>query len=805
MESVADGGIGQPVRRKEDQRLLTGTGRYTSDVVLPGQLHAVIVRSPHAHAHIKAIDTAKAKAAPGVVDVLTGVELRADGVSSIPSTAYIPGLVDVPLNNRDGSDRRVTPIPLLAADKARFVGDAVAAVIAESLNAALDGAERVAVEYDILPAVTATRAAAEDGAPVVWEDRPTNICIDAEFGDRAATDAAFARADHVVTFSTTVNRVTGVMMETRSAICHYDTARGSYTLYCGGDNSVRVKRDLATVLGAAQANIRVIAGDVGGNFGTRNWFYPEYGIVAWASRRLGRPVRWQATRSEGFLSDYQARDLVADAELALDRAGNFLALRSRLISNVGAYVVTYVPLNKTSELLNGVYAIPAAHVESLAVMSNTPPTAPYRSAGRPEAMFIMERLIDTAAREHGFDRFELRRRNLIPTSDMPFRTPLGLTYDSGDFAQAMDKALALADWQGFPDRRREARKRGRLRGFGFANYIEVTSGFPVERSEITVLGKGTVEVVIGTTPSGQGHETSFAQCVADWLGVPFGQVRLIHGDTNVVKDGGGSHSARSMRMAGIVMGKATDIIIERGRRIAGHLLESAVDDIDFASGRFTIKGTDRSIGIFDVARAAEQNNALPDDLRGPLYGDCTEKMQVPGYPYGAQACEVEVDPDTGQVEVATVAAVDDVGRAINPLILHGQTQGGVVQGHGQALMEQAYYDPDSGQMLAGSLMDYAMPRAHHFPSIKSEIMEVPTPTNKLGVRGGGEGGTTPALAVVISAIADALSDYGVGHVEMPTTSERVWRAIHGSPSAGAPAKASGAADLLNIRLRKGPR
>ncbi len=785
MHPVADGGIGQPVKRKEDQRLLTGAGRYTSDVFLPGQLYAAIVRSPHAHARIRGIDSAAAKAVPGVLDVLTRAELAADGVGTIPGNAHIAGLVDVPLNNRDGSDRRVTPLPLLAIDKARFVGDAVAAVIGESMNAALDGAELVTVDYEVLPAVTATRDAAASGAPVVWEDRPTNVCIDAEFGDRAATDAAFAKADHVVAFSTTVNRVTGVMMETRSALCDYDGASGKFTFYCGGDNSVRVKRDLAAILGADQANIRVIARDVGGNFGTRNWFYPEYGIVAWASRRLGRPVRWQATRSEGLLADYQARDLVADAELALDKNGKFLALRSKLISNVGAYVVTYVPLNKTSELLNSVYDIPAAHVGSVAVMSNTPPTAPYRSAGRPEAMYIMERLIDLAAREHGFDRLKLRRRNLIPTRAMPFKTPLGLTYDSGDFAQAMDKALARADWQGFRKRRQEARKRGRLRGFGFANYIEVTSGFPVERAEITVFGRGAVDVVIGTTPSGQGHETSFAQCVAEWLGVPFERVRLIHGDTDVVKEGGGSHSARSMRMAGIVMGKATDIIIERGRRIAGHMLEAAADDVEFASGRFTIKGTDRSIAIFDVARAAEENDGLSEDLRGPLFGDCTEKMQVPGYPYGAQVCEVEVDPDTGRVEVVAISAIDDVGRAINPLILHGQTQGGVVQGQGQALMEEAYYDPESGQMLAGSLMDYAMPRARNFPSIASEIMEVPSPTNKLGVRGGGEGGTTPALAVVISAIADALSEYGVAHVEMPATAERVWRAMHGQRGAGA--------------------
>jgi carbon-monoxide dehydrogenase large subunit len=767
------------VLRKEDLRLVTGAGSYTSDVVLPGQLHAVIVRSPHAHARIRGIDTAAAGAVPGVVDVLTGAELEADGIGTIPSSAYIAGLVDAPLNNRDGSPRRVTPIPLLATGKARFVGDAVAAVIAETLAAAFDGAERVEVDYEPLPAVIATREAAKDGAPVVWEDRPTNLCIDAEFGDRAATDAAFAKAEYVVSLATTINRVTGVMMETRSAISDYDAATGHFTFYCGGDNSVRVKRDLAAILKIDEKTIRVIARDIGGNFGTRNWFYPEYGIVAWASRRLKRPVRWAATRSEGMLADYQARDLAADAELALDRDGNFLGLRGKLISNVGAYAVTYVPLNKTSELLNSVYRIPAVHVQSLAVLSNTPSTAPYRSAGRPEAMFIIERLIDLAARQHGFDRLELRRRNLIPARAMPFRTPLGLTYDSGDFAQAMDKALALGDWQGFPARRKEAKARGRLRGQGFANYIEITSGFPMERSEISVFGNGTVDVVIGTTPSGQGHETSFAQCVAEWLGVPFEKIRLVHGDTAVVKEGGGSHSARSMRMAGIVMGKAADIVIERGRNVAAHVLESAADDIEFAAGRFTIKGTDRSLDIFAVAQAAENNADLPETLRGPLCGDCTEKMQVPGYPYGAQVCEVEIDPDTGAAQVVAIAAVDDVGRAINPLILHGQTHGAVVQGQGQALLEQAYYDPATGQMLAGSLMDYAMPRARNFPPIASEIMEVPTPTNRLGVRGGGEGGTTPALAVVVSAIVDALKDYGVTHVEMPATAERVWRAMQG--------------------------
>ncbi len=774
--ATPSGGIGAPVLRKEDRRLVTGQGRFTDDNRVDGALHLVMVRSPHAHARIRGIDVEAAKAIAGVVDVLTGADMAADGIASIPSYASIAGLVDLPLNNLDGSDRRVTPIPLLAVDKARFVGDGVAAVVAETLAAALDGAERVEVDYEPLPAVTATRAAAEAAAPQIWDDVSNNIGIDAEFGDRAETEAAFADATHVVSFSSTINRVTGVMMEPRGIIAEHDAGTGRYTVWCGGDNSVRLKGDLAAILQTEAENVRVIARDIGGNFGTRNWCYPEYGLAAWASRRAARPVRWASTRSEGFLSDYQGRDLVVDAKLALDGDGNFLGFHSRLISNVGAYAVSYVPINKSSELSTSVYRLPAAHVECVAVLSNTVPTAPYRSAGRPEAMYIMERLIDLAAQKHGFDRVDLRRRNLIPESAMPFVMPLGLTYDSGDYAQALDKVVALGDWAGFPARRAEAATRGKLRGVGLANYIEITSGFPVERAEITVRPDEQVDVVIGTTPSGQGHETSFAQCIADWLGVPFASIRLLHGDTDTVKEGGGSHSARSMRMAGIVMGQASDKVIERGKQIAAHLLEAAVADIEFADGVFTVTGTDRHIGIFQVAQAGDD---VPDDLQGPLYGDCTDVMQVPGFPYGAQICEVEVDPDTGAVEVVAIAAVDDVGRAVNPLILHGQTQGGVVQGQGQALMENAYYDPETGQMLAGSLMDYAMPRADDFPFIASEIMEVPSPTNPLGVRGGGEGGTTPALAVVVSAVVDALRDHGVAHVEMPVTAERVWRAMNG--------------------------
>jgi len=774
---VKTGGIGQPVLRKEDQRLIVGEGRYTDDVALPRQAYAVIVRSPYAHARIREIETGKARRSPGVIAVLTGADLPADGIKSIPCYAGMGGLADMPLNNRDGSQKRTSPLPLLATEKARFVGDAVAAVIGDTLAAAQEGADMVEVDYQPLPSVTATEDAFAPNAPLVW-DGPNNVFVDAGMGDFAATDAAIARAPHVVKLDTWINRVTGVPMEPRAANVEYDAAGQSFTMYCGGDNSVRVKRDLAVVLGIEPDKIRVIARDVGGNFGTRNWFYPEYGIAAWAARRVGRPVKWTAQRSEAMLSDYQGRDLFVEAELALDNAGKFQALRATLTSNVGAYTVSFVPLNKTSELLTSVYSIPVAAVRARAVVSNTSPTAPYRSAGRPEAMYIMERLVELAAKKVGLDPVEIRRRNVIAEQAMPYKQALGLTYDSGHFGEAMETALTLGDWAGYAKRKDDAKRRGKLRGIGLANYIEVTSGFPMERAEITVKPEGQVDVVIGTTSSGQGHETSFAQCVGEWLGVPFESIRLITGDTAIVKEGGGSHSARSMRLGGIVMGKASDAVVEKGKQIAAHVMEAAASDIEWSGGRFRIKGTDRSVGMFDVAKAASERKDLPAELQGKLGAEHQEVMPIPGYPYGAQVVEVEIDPDTGALELVRYAAVDDVGRAVNPLILHGQTHGGIVQGVGQALYEHAYYDRETGQMLAGSFMDYTMPRADNFPSFDTALMEVPTPTNKLGVRGGGEGGTTPALAVVTNAIVDALKDYGVTHFEMPATAERIWRAIH---------------------------
>jgi carbon-monoxide dehydrogenase large subunit len=766
-----DAGIGAPVRRKEDARLLTGKGSYSDDLDLPGQVYAAMVRSPHAHARIARIDAAEALAMPGVLAVLTGADFLEDGLKPIPHRPFSASPPDVSLQNRDGSPVFIAPHYPLPADKARFVGEAVAMVVAGSLQLARDAAERVHVDYRPLSAVVRAADAAASAAPLLWEERDSNVTIDADLGDALATEAAFARAAHVVRLKTRIQRVTGVPLEPRAALGAYDAQAKRYTLYAGSGGVVRQKRELAAILGVEEGAVRVVARDTGGNFGTKNSFFPEFALVAWASRRLGRPVKWTCERGEAFLSDYQGRDLTVEAELALDAQGNFLALRASNLSNAGSHSVSHVPLSKGASIITSVYRFPAAHVRARAVLSNSPPTTPYRSAGRPEAIFIVERLIDLAARAHGFDRVELRRRNLIPEAAMPFRNPFGLTYDSGAYGRVMASALALGDWSGFPARRAAARARGRLRGIGLANYVEVTSGFPTERAEITIRPEGRVDAVIGTLSSGQGHETSFAQLLVEWLGVPFESVNLITGDTDLVSEGGGSHSGRSMRFASIVLGKVSQAIAAKGTEIAAQLLEVAPADIEFAEGRFSVKGTDRSIGIFEVAAAQ------------PLAAAHTETLRVAGFPYGCQVCEVEVDPDTGVVTIARLAAVDDVGRAVNPLILHGQTHGGFAQGAGQALLEECRYDPESGQLLSASFMDYAMPRADHFPELATELSEVPSPTNPLGIRAGGEGGTTPALAAVANAIVDALAGLGVEHIELPATPERVWRAIRAAREA----------------------
>jgi aerobic carbon-monoxide dehydrogenase large subunit len=772
-------GIGKPLRRKEDGRLVTGRGRYTDDVTRPGQAHACMVRSPHAHAAILGIDTADALKTPGVIAVLTGADAAADGVGPIPHPAVPTNPHEVPLRSRDGSPFFIAPHAPLPTDRARFAGEPVAMVVAETAAAARDGAERVHVEWKPLPAAVATGDAV--GAPPVWDERASNLCVESEAGDAAATEAAFARAAHVVPLQTRVNRVTGVPMEPRAVVGEYDPGTGRYTVHTGSGGSWRIQHDVARTLGVPTAAVRVIAGDIGGNYGTRNSCYPEQVLVAWAGRRLGRPVKWTGDRRESMLTDYQARDLVCHAELALDADGRFLALRAVNTSNVGAHAVSFIPLAKGVAVLPSVYDIPVASIHGRAVLTNTAPTTPYRAAGRPEVMFVIERLIDLAARRHGFDRVALRRRNLVPASAMPYRNPVGLLYDSGDYAAAQDRAVALADWVGFEARRGEARRRGRYRGIGLANYIELNTGAPRERAEITVRPEGRVDVVLGTLSSGQGHETSFAQLVAEWFGVRLDQVRLVTGDTDLMPWGGGSHSGRSMRLGAVVMARAADQIVARGVELAAWLLEAAPADVEFTDHRFTVKGTDRAVGLFEVAAAAERLD-VPEALRGPLAGVGDETMAVPSYPYGCAVCEVEVDPETGAVEVVRHTTVDDVGRAVNPLILHGQAHGGIAAGVAQALWELCHYDAE-GQPTAATFMDYALPRADSLPSFTTELSEVPSTSNPLGLRGGGEGGTTPALGAVVNAIVDALAELGVEHVEMPATPERVWRAIQSARAA----------------------
>ena len=775
-------GIGKPVRRVEDERLVTGRGCYSDDVSLPGQAHACMVRSPHAHARIARIDGAAALAVPGVVAVLTGADAKADGLQPIPHRPVPTNPHEVPLRSPDGTPFLVVPQPVLPVDRARFVGEAVAMVVAETAAAARDGAERVAVDWEPLPAVVETGTAGVAGAPTVRDEAPSNVCVETHAGDAAATDAAFACAAHVVTLATAVNRVTGVTMEPRAAVGVWDRATGRYTLHAGSGGVQWHRRDLAAVLGVPERAVRVVARDVGGNFGTRNSFYPEFALVAWAARRLGRPVKWTCERREAFLTDHHARELVSQAELALDADGRFLAFRATNTSNVGACTASFVPLAKGIGVSTSVYHVPAASLRGRAVLSNTSPTTPYRAAGRPEVMFVIERLIDLAARRHGFDRVALRRRNLVPPAAMPYRNPLGLVYDSGDYPAVLDRAVALADWAGFEERRSEARRRGRWRGIGVACYIELNTGAPRERAEITVRPEGRIDVVLGTLSAGQGHETAFAQLVAEWLGVGVRDVRLLTGDTDVAAVGGGSHSGRSLRLGAVVMARAADEIVARGRRIAAWLLEAAEADIEFGRRRFVVRGTDRGVDLFEVAAAARRGDA-PPELRGALAGAADDTMPAPSYPYGCAVCEVEVDPETGVVDVVRYTSVDDVGRAVNPLILHGQTHGGIAAGVGQALWEHCRYDAATGQLTTATLMDYALPRADRLPSFVTELSEVPSTSNPLGLRGGGEGGTTPALASVVNAVVDALAGAGVEHLELPVTPERVWRAIHGRATA----------------------
>jgi carbon-monoxide dehydrogenase large subunit len=768
--------IGQPMPRHEDARLIVGQGRYTDDFSFPGQAYAAIVRSPHAHARIVSIDKASALAMPGVLGVFTGADGLADGLGPIPHDPLPKTRDDMKLTGPGGSDVFIGPHLLLPPDNARHVGEPVAMVVAETRAQALDAAEALPVVYEELPFVLHSEDAMRAGAPRVWAEVPDNILVDTHFGDVAATEKAFAQAANVVAMDFPIGRVTGVPLEPRAALANYDAASGRYTLHAGSGGAVRQKRELASVLGIAPDSLRVLSFDVGGNFGTRNRVYVEYGLVLWAARKLGRPVKFTATRSECFLSDYQGRDLVAKFELALDAAGRFLALRATNISNAGARCVSLSPLSKGAGLITGNYAIPVASLRALSVFTNTVPTQAYRSSGRPEVNFAIERLIDIAATKLKMDRIELRRRNLVRPEAMPYRNAVGMTYDSGRYEENMDLAMRIADWNGFDARRRAAKKRGRLLGLGLANYVESSIGAPKEQARITVRPEGRVDVIVGTQPAGQGHETSFAQVVSDLLHVPVEAVHIILGDTDVVLAGGGTHSGRSMRHAATVFSIAAAALIAKGKRITAFLLDTTPDRVEFSDGRFAARETNRSFDFIELAQELPRHT-LPDDLSGGLAVVADNEMHDPVFPNGCAICEIEIDPETGVPTLTRYASVDDVGRCVNPLIVDGQTHGAIVQGIGQALWEQCVVDADSGQPLCGSFMDYGMPRAHLLPSFVTEIVEVLSPTNPLGIKAGGEGGTTAAPAAIVGAIVDALKPYGIIHVDMPATSDRIWRII----------------------------
>jgi carbon-monoxide dehydrogenase large subunit len=742
----AKNGIGASLRRLEDARLLTGRGCYSDDFTLPNQTRSFVLRSTHAHARLVSIDAARASRMPGVLLILTGADATADGLNRVPLTPHAMSPPDIALYNLDGSDLLIERPTVLATETVRHVGEAVAFVVAETVAQAKDAAEAIEVAYEPLPPIS-------------------DIAVDARVGVPAATRAGFAESEHVVRLGTHVQRVTGVPMEPRAALGAYDPASGRYTLYAGGGAIVRPKKDLAIILGVEPEQVRVIAHEVGGNFGTRNYLYPEFALVVWAARKIGRPVKWTCERSEAFLSDHAGRDLQVEVELAVTADGRFRGLHATNTSNVGAYTASYIPLTKGTQLMTSLYQLPAV-ARARAVLSNTQCTAPYRSAGRPETMYVMERLIDLAARALGTDRVALRRRNLIRT--LPHRNAFGITYDSGDYPGTLDRVLELADWSGYAARQQHSAARGLKRGIGLGGYIESQSGAPNERAEVSVRGDGTVEVVIGTLSAGQGHATSFAQLVEEWLGIAADKVAFVTSDTDRISVGGGSHSGRSIRQAATTMHQAAQGIIAKGTRLAADKLEAAEADIAFAGGDFTVKGTDRTVSLVELAAQ-----------HGPIADAGEVDSRIGSYPYGWHVCEVEIDPETGVARIDRYTTVDDVGRAVNPLILHGQTHGGIVQGAGQVLMEQVVYDA-TGQLLTGSFMDYAMPRADDFPSFVTALSEVPSTTHPLGFRGGGEGGITPALGVIVNAIVDALAEYGVTHIEMPCTPERVWRAIHDS-------------------------
>ncbi len=784
--------IGASVKRREDKRFLTGKGNYTDDMNRPGQAYAYILRSPHAYAQIKGIDLAAAKAAPGVVAIFTGEDMK---VGSLPCGWQV--------HSKDGSPMKEPPHPALAQGFVRHVGDQVAVVIAETYAEAKDAAELIEVDYAPLPAVADGKKALEAGAPAVWPDvAPDNLCFDWHIGDKAATDAAFAQAKWVAKLDLVNNRLIPNAMEPRAAIGDYDASTDQHTLYTTSQNPHVIRLLMgAFVLGIPEAKLRVVAPDVGGGFGSKIFHYAEEAIVTWAAKQLERPVKWTAERSESFMTDAHGRDHHSHAELALDASGKFIGLRVATIANMGAYLSTFAPAVPTylsGTLMAGVYTTPAIYCEVKAVFTHTVPVDAYRGAGRPETTFLLERLVDVAAEVTGIDRVELRRRNFIPADAFPYQTPVALQYDSGDYAGCLDKALEKADWAGFPARKAEAAARGKLRGIGISTYLEACGIAPsavvgslgaraalYEVGSVRVHPTGSVTVFTGTHSHGQGHETTFAQLVADQLGIPIESVDISHGDTDKVPFGMGTYGSRSLAVGGSAIVKAVDKVIAKGKRIAAHLLEAAEADIVFEDGKFTVAGTDRSKAFGEIALAAYVPHNYPIETEEPgLEETAFYDPKNFTYPGGTHICEVEIDPDTGVTQVVKFTAVDDVGRVINPMIVEGQVQGGIVQGIGQALLETCVYG-DDGQLLTGSFMDYCMPRADDVPFITVDHHTTLCTHNPLGVKGCGEVGAIGSPPAVINAVVDALKPYGVSHIDMPATPEKVWRLIQAAQPAAA--------------------
>ena len=768
-------GIGQSVVRIEDHRLLTGGGKYTDDVQLEGETHAYVLRSPIAHGILKGVDTAAAQNAEGVLLVLTGEDVKADGLGGMPNM--------FPVKSITGETRHETHRPLLAQDKVRHVGEPVALVVAETLAQARDAAELIQLDIEELPAATDTYRSAQDGAAQIWGHMPNNLCFDWGKGDKEPTEEAFAKADHITTLELVNNRVVVNSMETRAAIGVYDADTDKATLYTSSQGTIGLRNTIAdAILKIDQDKLRVVTGDVGGGFGMKIFPHPEQPMVVWAAMKLKHPVRWNSERSEAFLSDIQGRDHVTKAEVACDKDGKFLGLRITTHANLGAYLshfATYIPTEAGTTMLNGLYAFPTAWVNVKGVMTNTVPTDAYRGAGRPEAIYCIERLVDKCARELGLSPDEIRRRNFIQPEQLPFTTSLGDTYDSGNFTAIMEESMKKADWKGYPARRKESAQRGMVRGIGMATYVEKCGGGNPEVADVRIdPDSETITFYIGTMSNGQGHDTSYKQIMSDRLGIDTDNMVMVQGDSDVVPPGmtGGS---RSITVGGVAVSKASEAIVEKGKAISAHMMETAEADIEFSDGTFRVAGTDRSVGLFEVARAALDPANLPEGMEPGLDTTASQQPDAPTFPNGCHICEIEIDPGTGNLEILRYTVVDDFGDVINPLLIEGQVHGGIVQGLGQALHEHTVYDEASGQLVSGSFMDYRLPRADDLPNFDFSMRNEKCKTNPLGIKGTGEAGAIGAPASIINAIVEAFSADGhIAEVDMPATPDVIWALAH---------------------------